>query len=222
MLEHRLQGLDIDGLDPAALSIGFRSTADGNEVKLRFTPTVSAAVQQATIDEVLYRLGSAVVGVGELDPAAALGARLTARGETLAIAESCTGGALAARLVALPGASRYFQEGAALYADAAKVRICGVSEQALITHGAVSEAVARTMAEGIRAAAGTDWGIGITGITGPTGGRAGKPVGTVHLAIAGPHGTTHDHRIHPGDRAQIIQRTVTFALAKFLQNLVKS
>lgn len=217
VLEHRLQGLSIDGLDDADLSIGFRATAGGNEVKLRFNPSVSAQIQQSTVDEVLHRLRHAVVGVGEIDPAAALGARLTARGETLAVAESCTGGALSARLVALPGASRYFLEGAALYADAAKVRVCGVSEQDLITHGAVSEPVARAMAEGIRAAAGADWGIGITGITGPSGGRPGKPIGTVHLAIAGPQGTTHHHHTHPGDRAQIIQRTVTTTLARFLQ-----
>jgi len=122
-------------------------------------------------------------------------------------------------LVALPGASRYFQEGVTLYADAAKVRVCGVSEQDLSEHGAVSEPVARAMAEGIRAAAGTDWGIGMTGITGPAGGRPGKPIGTVHLAIAGPHGTAHHRHTHHGGRAQIIQRSVTTALARFLQGL---
>lgn len=217
VLEHRLQGLVVDGLDAADLSIGFRATADGNEVKLRFQPGVTAAIQQSTVDEILRRLRHFVVGVGEIDPAAAVGDRLAARGETLAVAESCTGGALAARLVALPGASRYFQEGVTLYANAAKTRVCGVSEQDLTEHGAVSESVARAMAEGIRAAAGTDWGVGITGITGPSGGRAGKPIGTVHVAIAGPNGTTHHHHTHPGGRAQIIQRSVTTALARFLQ-----
>jgi nicotinamide-nucleotide amidase len=219
VLEQRLQGLHIDGLSEGALSIGFRASLRGNEVKLRLEPDVPLSVRQALVAEILARLGESVVGVDEIDPAAALGARLTQRGETLAVAESCTGGALAARLVALPGASGYLLEGATLYANAAKVRVCGVSEQDIAEHGAVSEAVARALAEGIRRVAGADWGLGITGITGPVGGSPDKPIGTVHIAIAGPDGTSHHHLVHHGDRAQIIQRTVTAALMRTLQQV---
>lgn len=219
VLEKKLQGLDIPGLDTGALSVGFRASLTGNEVKLRLDPGVPAPVRDALVSEIIDRLGSAVVGVGEIDPAAALSGRLAARGETLAVAESCTGGALAARLVALPGASRYFLEGATLYANAAKVRVCGVSPTDLEAHGAVSEVVARALAEGIQRTAGADWGIGITGITGPGGGRPGKPVGTVHIAIAGPDGVTHQHRVHYGDRARVIQRTVTATLMLALQRV---
>ncbi|MFT5679543.1 MAG: nicotinamide-nucleotide amidase [Myxococcota bacterium] len=219
VLEKKLQGLHIEGLEPAALSVGFRASLTGNEVKLRLDPSVPEGVREALVTEILARLGDAVVGVGSLDSAAALADQLADRGETLAVAESCTGGALAARLVALPGASRYFLEGATMYSNAAKVRVCGVSPADLETHGAVSEPVARAMAEGIRRVAGSDWGLGITGITGPTGGRPDKPIGTVHLAIAGPDGTTHHHLTHHGDRARIIQRTVTATLMRTLQRV---
>ena len=93
VLEHRLRDLHLEGL-----TIGFRASLGGNEVKLRFAPSVPPEVRQDTIDEICRRLSDAVVGVDVIDPAVALGTLLTARGETLAIAESCTGGALAARL----------------------------------------------------------------------------------------------------------------------------
>ena len=217
VLEHRLRGLDAGGLDTTGLDIGFRASLQGNEVKLRFESDVPAPSQQAIITEILRRLGDAVVGVGVFDPAAALGDLLWERRETLAVAESCTGGALSARLVEISGAGRYFMEGAILYDNAAKVRVCGVSEADLATHGAVSETVACAMAEGMRQAAGTTWGLSLTGIT--SGGNPKKPAGTLHVALAGPGGVVHWHMQHRGDRARIIQRSVTMALIRTLQRV---
>jgi nicotinamide-nucleotide amidase len=120
-----------------------------------------------------------------------LGFLLRDRGETLAVAESCTGGRIAAALTSHAGASDFFLEGACVYSDAAKMRTCGVSDETLSSHGAVSVEVALQLATGIRNRAQSTYGIGVTGIAGPTGGSPDKPVGTVHMALATPDGCTH-------------------------------
>jgi nicotinamide-nucleotide amidase len=109
---------------------------------------------------------------------------LTERGQTLATAESCTGGYVASRLTDVSGASRVFEHGFVTYANAAKQRWLGVSEALLTSHGAVSEPVARAMAEGALLAAGGDHALALTGIAGPNGGSEEKPVGTVFMALA--------------------------------------
>ena len=111
--------------------------------------------------------------------------RLIESGRSLATAESCTGGTIAARFTALPGASAYFRCGVVAYADSAKEQLLGVDPQTLRRCGAVSEEVARQMAEGARRIAGADYAVATTGIAGPTGGSAEKPVGTVWIAIQG-------------------------------------
>jgi nicotinamide-nucleotide amidase len=113
---------------------------------------------------------------------------LAARGETLSIAESLTGGVLAAELTAVPGASTVVMEGQVVYTDEAKVRL-GVDAALLEAQGAVSDAVARALAEASRRRTGATWGIGLTGFAGPSGGTATNPVGTYYCAVAGPHGT---------------------------------
>lgn len=110
--------------------------------------------------------------------------RLRARGRTLALAESCTGGFLAHRITNVPGASEIFPVGYVTYANAAKSDAVGVPADLIVAHGAVSEPVARAMAEGACRRAGTDFGLGLTGIAGPTGGTEDKPVGTVFIALA--------------------------------------
>jgi nicotinamide-nucleotide amidase len=130
-------------------------------------------------------------------------ARLAASGERLATAESCTGGMLAQLVTSVPGASAVFDLGVVAYANAAKIALLGVPEAVLAARGAVSEEVARLLAEGARARAGTTWGLGITGVAGPSGGTPEKPVGTVHLALAGPGGTGHWPRRYVGDRERI-------------------
>ena len=134
--------------------------------------------------------------------AAVVGRALAARGLTLATAESCTGGLVASLLTDVPGASAWFLEGAVTYANDAKRRRLGVDPALLDTHGAVSEAVARAMAQGQRTATGADLAVAVTGIAGPSGGTEDKPVGTVHLALASAQGTTHVHRRFPFDRGR--------------------
>jgi nicotinamide-nucleotide amidase len=142
------------------------------------------------------------------------------REETLAVAESCTGGRISAALTSHSGASSFFLEGACVYSNAAKVRTCGVSAELLETHGAVSEAVARQLAIGIRNRAQSTFGIGITGIAGPTGGSPDKPVGTIHLALATPAGCSHTPLSLPDlPRDQVITLTTSFALDLLLRHL---
>lgn len=120
-----------------------------------------------------------------------VGERLRNREETLAVAESCTGGLVGSLLTDVPGSSAYFDRSLVTYANDAKQELLGVSREALDAHGAVSGPVARQMARGIRDTAGTTWGVATTGIAGPTGGTDEKPVGTVYIGVAyaGPWGT---------------------------------
>ena len=110
---------------------------------------------------------------------------LTQRKQTLALAESCTGGFIAHRLTNVPGASAAFLNGFVTYSNASKQSMLGVHAETLQLHGAVSEATAREMAEGARKKSGADYSIAVTGIAGPAGGTLEKPVGTVFIAIAG-------------------------------------
>ncbi len=138
---------------------------------------------------------------------------LTERGKTLATAESCTGGTIAARFTAMPGASVYFRCGVVSYSNESKAALLGVDPATIARVGAVSEEVARQMAEGARRVAGADYAIATTGIAGPTGGSAEKPVGTVWIAVATPEGTTAVCKQCGTDRGQIIDRASAFAIA---------
>ena len=138
---------------------------------------------------------------------------LTERGLTLATAESCTGGNIAARFTAMPGASAYFLCGVVSYSNASKHDILGVDPEVIARHGAVSEEVARRMAEGARRISGADYAIATTGIAGPAGSSAEKPVGTVWIAVATPHRTTAILKQCGSDRGQIIDRASAFAIS---------
>jgi nicotinamide-nucleotide amidase len=105
-----------------------------------------------------------------------------------------------------------FLGGVVSYANQAKEALVGVPHELLVEHGAVSEPTARAMADGARRSFGSDWGIGVTGIAGPTGGTADKPVGLVHWAVAGPSGTVAAHRVFAGDRPTVRRWSVHLAL----------
>lgn len=140
-----------------------------------------------------------------------------ARGLTLATAESCTGGLIAGAITSVPGASSVFTHGFVTYANAAKSQMLGVPEALLASYGAVSEQVARAMAEGARIRAGVDYAVSTTGIAGPDGGTVDKPVGTVWFGLAGPTDTHAHHRHFNGDREAVRAQAVAFALALLAQ-----
>jgi nicotinamide-nucleotide amidase len=140
-------------------------------------------------------------------------AALRERGWTIATAESCTAGLLAARLTQLPGSSAYVAGGIVAYADAAKVRLVDVPSELIAAHGAVSIEVAQALARGARERLSADVGIGITGIAGPGGGSVEKPVGLVCFAVEGPRGSNLTlTRQVPGNRADVRDRSTTIAL----------
>lgn len=138
--------------------------------------------------------------------------KLVERGESLAVAESCTGGALAAKFTAMSGASAYFMGGVVAYDNSIKERVLGVSAETLRDHGAVSREVAVQMAEGVRRLFCTTYGVATTGIAGPTGGSDEKPVGTVWVAVSGPRGTVAEVKVHGRLRAQNIERAASAAI----------
>ncbi len=135
---------------------------------------------------------------------AVVGRMLRERGARVAVAESCTGGLVASRLTDVAGSSAYVQAGWVVYSNDAKVALLGVDAASIAAHGAVSEPVALALAAGARARAGVEYGIAVTGIAGPGGGSADKPVGTVYVALAGPDGLQRVRRLSlPGEREQV-------------------
>ena len=170
-----------------------------------------AALDRAA-DELRTRVGTPVYGEGADDLAAVVLDALRARGWTIAVAESCTGGMLGARITAIPGSSDAMLGGVIAYQDGVKVRDLGVPPELLAAHGAVSEPVVRAMASGVRARMGTHVGVSITGIAGPGGGSTEKPVGTVWACVETPDGT-HAAKVRSvGDRDEIRRRAAQGAL----------
>ncbi|RDI73021.1 CinA family protein [Halopelagius longus] len=148
-----------------------------------------------------------------------VGDALRETGETVAVAESCTGGLVGSLLTDVPGSSDYFDRSVVTYSYDAKLTELAVSRESLDEHGAVSEPVARQMAAGVRDTAGTDWGVATTGIAGPTGGTDEKPVGTVFVGLAragewgsGDSETTVERRVFDGDRRQVKEQIARTAL----------
>jgi nicotinamide-nucleotide amidase len=137
---------------------------------------------------------------------------LQMRGMTLATAESCTGGLLAERITSLSGSSRYFLGGAVVYSNELKTQFAGVPKALIDKHGAVSREVAQALAEGIRKRCLSSYGVGITGVAGPTGGTEQKPVGLVYIALAGEEGTQVVERNFLGDRRRIREFSTQRAL----------
>jgi len=143
---------------------------------------------------------------------AVVGRILTERGETVATAESCTGGLLASRITDVPGSSTYFMGGAVCYTAAAKIDLAGVDPALIAEHGEVSEPVAIALARGARERFGTTYGIGVTGIAGPGGGTEAKPVGTVHIAVASTDSHKHWKLLWPMERTLFKRITTQSAL----------
>ncbi len=148
-----------------------------------------------------------------------IAARLLARGEWLAVAESCTGGLIAAACTELPGSSNWFERGLATYSNRAKQELLGVPEALLAAHGAVSEPTVRAMAEGLLARAPVQHAIAVSGIAGPAGGTPEKPVGTVWIAWADRQGVLARCFQFAGDRRSVRQQAVLAALQALAERL---
>ena len=151
---------------------------------------VASAMCEPVVEELKRRLGSFVYGVDVESLEEAVVRELAARKLTIATAESCTGGLLAKRLTDVPGASDVFHMGCVAYANEVKTTLLGVPEETLRRYGAVSPQTAEAMARGVRERSGADYGVGVTGVAGPGGGTAEKPVGLVYLALCDRNGAT--------------------------------
>ncbi len=178
----------------------------------------SRARAEAAASDVRARLGDAVYGEGDTTLAETAGRCVRRKGWRLAVAESCTGGMIAQQLTAQP-ASDYLVGGAVSYANSAKTKVLGVSEDTLRGHGAVSAEVAAEMAEGARRAFDCDVAIAVTGIAGPTGGSAAKPLGLCYWALAQAGGTEVEHDVFAGDREQIRRQASCAALSLLRRTL---
>jgi len=173
---------------------------------------VAVALDRAT-NRVEGKIGDFVYSRNGEKIEAVLGRLLTERGKTVSVAESCTGGLISHRLTNIAGSSSYFDRSVVVYSNRAKQGLLGVPAAVIRDHGAVSEPVARRMAEGVRRMSGTHFGLAVTGIAGPGGGTAEKPVGTVCIAVAAPEETTvKTHGFFFKDRERIKQMSAHMAL----------
>ena len=198
-----------------------------NIVRLRLSTYNSADGEAARkrIDELFKQLYSIIpdniVGYEDASVQQLVHQILTERGQTLAVAESCTGGTIASRFTAMAGSSAYFLAGVVSYSNESKRDILGVNYDDIMRYGAVSEQVARQMAEGARRITGADYAIATTGIAGPSGGSEEKPVGTVWIAVATPTHTIATLRQSGTDRGQIINRASAYAIEMLYKELKK-
>jgi nicotinamide-nucleotide amidase len=173
----------------ASIRLGLRAKFPEIHVRLYAYGGNAAELERSlgrAADWVKERIGEHVVSEAGESLEAAVGRMLVDRGATLAVAESCTGGLIADRLTDVPGSSAYFLMSAVTYADAAKVRLLGVSKATLASHGAVDEVTVGEMAAGARRVSGADYALATSGIAGPDGGTPDKPVGTVCIGLATP------------------------------------
>jgi nicotinamide-nucleotide amidase len=171
--------------------------------------------------KIVEKLGAAVFAMNGEKMEEVVGQILSSRGETLATAESCTGGLIAKRLTEIPGSSNYFMEGAVTYSNDAKIRTLNVPPEILAEHGAVSAETAEAMARGMRERAGTTYAVSVTGIAGPGGGSEEKPVGLVFIGYADDAKVKSLKFIVPGDRYLIRWRASQAALDYLRRQILK-
>ena len=197
--------------------------ADGEVwVRLRArgaTPEKAAAALAAAERRVADALGADCYGRDGESLEQVVGRHLVARGLTLAVAESCTGGLVGHRLTGVPGSSAFFERGVVVYSNRAKQELLGVSEEILRTHGAVSQACAEAMVRGICERSGAACGLAITGIAGPDGGTPAKPVGTVFIGLAAPGMVEARHFRFAGGRAAVKWQSSDVALDMLRRHL---
>lgn len=194
------------------IELHFKNRATTQEAAQRRVDEVAGRVEDELEDAVYSRNGESLEQI--------VGYWLQMRNATLAVAESCTGGLLAERVTSISGSSRYFLGGAVVYSNQLKTELAGVPAEMIERHGAVSREVAAALAEGIRYRCESTLGVGITGVAGPSGGSAEKPVGLVFHAVASDTGTEVVQRNFPGDRKRIRRFASTMALDMIRKKLM--
>ena len=204
---------------PAGVALAY--LAGGAVVRVRFTTAGDPAVLDPLVRAVDAALGADVFGHDDDTLDGVVHALLRSAGQTVAVAESLTGGLVGASLSSRPGSSVTFRGGLVVYATDLKVQLAGVDPGELAANGAVSPQTAAALAEGARVRLGADWGLGLTGVAGPDE-QEDQPVGTVHLAVAGRGGTTVRSLRLPGDRERVRLLAVTGALDLLRRALVGS
>jgi nicotinamide-nucleotide amidase len=211
MVQEKIGGL-LEPLERAGLELGYCARPGQVDVRLSARGGEAGKMVEEAERVVRDQLGLHIYGLESEELEEVVIRVLTERKETVAVAESCTGGCIANRLTNVPGASAVFPAGLVTYSNAAKEKFLGVKAKTLNEHGAVSEAVAREMAEGARQQTGSDYAISVTGIAGPSGGTSGKPVGTVFVGVAGPFRTLVLQHLNPYDRETFKQVTAQQAM----------
>ncbi len=205
------------------ITVAYLPRVTGVDLRLTSWGALAASDAARRLDEaeaaLRERLGGYVYGTDGDDLAAVVGAALRSRGLTLALAESCTGGLIAKRITDIAGSSEYFLGGFVTYSNDSKQQLLGVQATTLAAHGAVSEQTAREMAAGARRVIGADVALGVTGIAGPGGGSAEKPVGTVWIGIAGANAVEARLFRFLGERDEIRERAAQAALALLWRHL---
>ena len=197
------------------------------EIEVHLSATSSSEAEAAGIlEELIVKLtevlGPALFATNGETMEEVVGKLLADRGETIAVAESCTGGLIGMRLTEVPGSSDYFIEGAVTYSNTAKIRTLNVPAETLEAHGAVSAETAEAMAKGMRERASTDYAVAVTGVAGPGGGSDEKPVGTVFIGYADARRTKSIRLTFPGDRYLIRWRSSQAALDYLRRQILKA
>ncbi len=201
------------------LELGYCAHTGQVDVRLSAHGATAALLVQDAAVNVRQQLAKYIYGENDETLEAVIVRLLTERRQTLALAESCTGGGIANRLTNVPGASAVFGTGLVTYSNEAKQKLLGVRAETLAAHGAVSEAVAREMAEGARQRTGADFALSVTGIAGPSGGTENKPVGTVFIGLATVNGSLALRQFNPFERETFKQATINQALEMLRRKL---
>jgi nicotinamide-nucleotide amidase len=216
---------DVTGLLGPHVTLASLPSLAGVDLRLTawdLAPDEADAALARAVDALRPRVGDHAYGEGDDDLAAVVLRLLEERGARLATAESCTGGLLAGRVTGVPGSSRVFRGGVVAYHNDTKLEFLGVGADALAEHGAVSEAVARQMADGAARVIGAEAAVAITGIAGPDGGTEAKPRGTVWIAVRWRDAVRTFTYILPGDREDVRARAVQWALHHLRRAIVEA
>ena len=220
VVQERIGG-QLAPLVKAGLDLGYCARPGQVDVRLAARGIGVENLVQEAERIVRAQLGSRIFGVKDEELEEVIIRLLTERKETLALAESCTGGCITNLLTNVPGASAALLAGLVTYSNEAKQKFLGVRAETLAGHGAVSEAAARQMAEGARGRMEANYALSVTGIAGPSGGTPSKPVGTVFIGLAGPFATRVEHNFNPYDRETFKQVTAQQALDLLRKALVQ-